>query len=196
MPLTKINLKWTEAWYWVCSGSQFACPSLSLNVAEPHSCQESSPACFNQTGLKAPSTPCLGVGRPGSRASKTPHRRIPVRPTFTSPCFLVWVMRDLVLQVSKAAGWDSVGRSSVCQDSSARCCKSFPSSLSQSDSQGFSPQISLWSPLREIRIGAPTKPSTTLGEVGCLPRFSFPTGETRGSGQTSLCSVATARGST
>lgn len=63
MPFTKIHLKWTEAWDWVCPGSQFACPSLSLNVAEPHSCQELSPAFFNQTGLKAPSTPCLGVGQ-------------------------------------------------------------------------------------------------------------------------------------
>ena len=190
MPLTKINLKWTEARYWVCCGSQSACPSLSLNVAEPHSCQELSPAFFNQMGLRAPSTPCLGVSKPGSRASKAPHLRIPVRQIFTSPSFLVWVTPDLVLQVSKAAGWDyyldSVGRNSICQDSSARCCKSLPTSLSQSDARGFSPQISRWSPLCEIRRGAPTKPPTMLGEVGCLTRFSFPTGEARGSGQTSM----------
>ena len=268
MPLTKINLKWTEAWYWVCSGSQFACPSLGLNVVKPHSCQELSPTCFNQTGLKAPSTPCLGVGKPGSRASKSPHLRIPVRQTFTSPRFLVWVTPDLVLQVSKAAGWDSLGRNSVCQDSSAavaakslqscltlwdprdgsppgspvpgilqartlewvaisfsdawkwkvkvkspsrvqllatpwtaayqaplsvgffqarvlewgaiafsdssaRCCKSFPSSLSKYDSQGFSPQISLWSPLCEIRIGLPQSHPQRRGRSGVSPGFVF-----------------------
>lgn len=125
MPLTKIHLKWTEAWYWVVPWEPVCLPSLSLNVAEPHSCQL-SPAFFNQTGLKAPSTPCLGVGQTlapgpaklliwGSQSSKSLPRPFP---SLRTP--------DLVLQVSKAAWLDSVGRNSACQDSSARCCKCFP----------------------------------------------------------------------
>lgn len=50
---------------------------------------------------------------------------------------------------------------------------------------GCSPQ-SLRIPTLWDQNRAPIKSPTILGEVGCLPRFSFPTGGTRGPGQTSM----------
>ena len=130
------------------------------------------------------------MGKPGSGASKTPHLRIPMRQIFTIRFSWSECVPDLVLQANKAAGQDyylgSAGRNSVSKiqvpgvanPSLLLCHGQIP--------RGWVSQIPLWSPLCEIRIGAPIKWPTMLGETRCLPGFSFPTGGTRGSGQTSL----------
>ena len=80
------------------------------------------------------------------------------------------------------------GMNSVCQDPCAVCCKPFPRSPSQSDSQWPSPTDS---PARsswyQINVGPPTKCLTFWRRLVVPSGLSFPIVGTRGSWETSAC---------
>lgn len=69
------------------------------------------------------------------RGHKTPRVRAWNRQAYTLPSSLVDHTTNLVLQISKATGWDyylgSAGRNLVCQDSGAGCWESLSPSPSQ-----------------------------------------------------------------
>lgn len=96
------------------------------------------------------------------RVHKTLSLRILIREIYT-PLQVPWskCISNLVLQISKAAGWDiylgTSGITLIYQDPCAGCCKLLPTSSSQSDYQWLSPTESP----AVYRLGA----STVLGEL-------------------------------
>ena len=107
----------------------------------PSSSGQIWPGDILHSRLGCDSAPCLGMGKGGSRAGKTPCLRIQIRQICTLPSPLVRVY--LVLQISKAACWNyylgTTSMNSICQDTCTGYCKLLPLSPSQSDSQGLSP---------------------------------------------------------
>lgn len=77
------------------------------------------------------------MSKPAFRVHKTLSLRILIREIYT-PLQVPWskCISNLVLQISKAAGWDiylgTLGITLVCQDPCAGCCKLLPTSPSQS----------------------------------------------------------------
>lgn len=137
--------------------------------------------------------PCLSVGKPASKAGKlivweSKWGRF-------APCQVPWseCTMDFVLKMSKATGCDyyfgTAGRNLVCQDFCAGCCKPLPP-LWHSDSQWLSPTHSSKFPVMQDLSRGSHKATYNAGRGGggswLVPGFSFPNGESRGSGETSL----------
>lgn len=142
-------------------------------------------------GWGCDSTPCLGIGKPGSRAGKAPHLRTWIKQICTPPSSLgqsvplTWSADEQNCLLGLLLG--TVGINSVCQDPGAGCCKFLSHSPTSQIPSVWELQIPLQSPWCKIRVGVPRNQPTVLREAGCTPPgFSFSSGGTGGSEETSL----------
>lgn len=108
-PLPVCSTRSLHTQYWLCSEDNLFC-SLFCQWAPPLPGMVSSPS--GKIGLEdtlhsrwgSDSAPCLRMGKPGSRASKSPHLRIWIRRS--APYQVPWPERasDLALQISQTTG--------------------------------------------------------------------------------------------
>lgn len=110
----------------------------------------------------------LSMSKWSSKAGKTPCLRTQIRQIDNPSSFLVKVQHWLG-SVCEQRQWVGLlfrhcGYEFVCQDLCAGYCKSLPTSLSPSESEGWALQIPLQSLWCEIRVGVATVQTRNAGE--------------------------------
>ena len=205
IPLPRHSTGILQSWYWICSGDDQLC--LPFSWLEHHWAAQlpgvvtSPPSQMGRedtlySGCGCDSASCLSIDIPGSRASKTPCLKMWTGRS--ASCQVPWskCAPDLVLQMSKATGWDYLllghCRYELCLPKSVCWLLQAPPPFlhhSQIPSN-CNPQVPLQSSWYETRARAPTKQLQCQEVLVVPPGFSFPTGGTGGSGEVMPCDAA------
>ena len=146
-------------------------------------------------GWGCDSSSCLNMAKLGLRTSKTLHLKILIRQIYTPPSSLVKVHPQLGSAGEQILWLGLLTKHHRCELNLVGFYKPLPPSPSESDSQGLSPTDSPAIPVVQDQSRCSFKVTHNAGEGLFVPSwFSFPTGETRGSRETTLHGVALAWG--